>query len=249
MTEQQRKQRECFIDIFGYWHEMWGSLLEADPEFFESYLHFGGVPWKSRHLEPKVKEFLHIACDGAATHLYEPGLRQHIHNAIQLGATKEEIMEVLELISTLGIHACNIGVPILVEELAANGTELDRNRSEQQKKLQKEFEEKRGYWNPFWEDLLTLDPDFFASYLHFSSVPWVSGVLEPKIKEFIYTAFDVAATHLYQSGLRQHIRNAIAYGAMKEEIMEVIEIASTIGIHACNLGVPILLDEIKRAGQ
>ncbi len=30
-------------------------------------------------------------------------------------------MEVLELTATLGIHACNIGVPILVEELAPAG--------------------------------------------------------------------------------------------------------------------------------
>ena len=30
-------------------------------------------------------------------------------------------MEVLELTATLGIHACNIGVPILVDELEAIG--------------------------------------------------------------------------------------------------------------------------------
>lgn len=246
LTSEQRKLRERFVDTFGYWHEMWGFLLEADAEFFESYLNFGGVPWKRRCLEPKIKEFIHIAVDGAATHLFEPGLRQHIRNALGLGATKQEIMEVLELTSTLGIHACNIGVPILVEELAAKGEKLNPNRSERQQQLKKEFEEKRGYWNPFWDDLLLLDADFFASYVHFSSVPWVNGVLEPKVKEFIYTAFDVAATHLYESGLRQHIQNAIAYGATKEEMMEVIEIAATLGIHSCNLGVPILLEELKK---
>ena len=31
-------------------------------------------------------------------------------------------MEVLELTATLGIHACNIGVPILLEELEAAGS-------------------------------------------------------------------------------------------------------------------------------
>lgn len=247
LTDQQRTLRERFVDTFGYWHEMWTDLLVADSEFFEAYLHFGGVPWRQRHLEPKIKELILVAVDGAATHLYAPGLRQHIRNAIALGATRQELMEVLELTSTLGIHACNIGVPILVEELAANGVKLDLERSDRQKQLKVEFEEKRGYWNDFWDDLLALDPDFFAAYLHFSSVPWVSGVLEPKIKEFIYTAFDVAATHLYESGLRQHIQNAIGYGATKEEIMEVIELAATMGIHSCNLGVPILLDELRKA--
>ena len=92
-----------------------------------------------------------------------------------------------------------------------------------------------------------LDPDFFESYIHFSSVPWTSGTLEPKIKEFIYTAFDVSATHLYEPGLRLHIKNAIGYGATKEEILEVMELASVIGIHSCMVGVPMLLEELAAA--
>jgi hypothetical protein len=34
------------------------------------------------------------------------------------------VLEVIELASVIGIHSCNVGVPILVEELAAttNGT-------------------------------------------------------------------------------------------------------------------------------
>jgi alkylhydroperoxidase/carboxymuconolactone decarboxylase family protein YurZ len=75
-------------------------------------------------------------------------------------------------------------------------------------------------------------------------VPWTHGVLEPKVKEMIYIAFDVAATHLYEPGLRAHIRNALGLGATKEEIMEVIELVSVIGIHACAVGVPILVEEL-----
>ncbi|MEC8109578.1 MAG: carboxymuconolactone decarboxylase family protein, partial [Pseudomonadota bacterium] len=84
--------------------------------------------------------------------------------------------------------------------------------------LKQEFIEKRGYWNEFWEGLLTLDPEFFTAYLKFSSIPWSPGVLEPKVKEFIYIAIDAATTHLYEPGLRIHIENAFKYGATKEEI-------------------------------
>ena len=97
--------------------------------------------------------------------------------------------------------------------------------------------------------MLILDPDFFEAYTRFSSVPWVSGVLEPKVKELIYTAFDVSATHLYAPGLRQHIRNALDYGATKEEVLEVIELASVIGIHSCTVGVPILVEELAASDQ
>ena len=89
-------------------------------------------------------------------------------------------------------------------------------------------------------------PAFFEAYTEFSSIPWTQGVLEPKVKELIYTAFDASATHLYVPGLRQHIRNALALGATTDEVMEVFEIASVIGIHTCTMGVPILIEELER---
>lgn len=244
LSERQKRLREEFVDARGFWNEFWDSLLALDEDFFEAYLNFSSVPWKSGPLEPKVKEFVYIAVDAAATHLYEPGIRQHIKQALALGATSAEIMEVLELTATLGIHACNIGVPILVEELEAAGNPIDRQLDDRRKRSKADFEKKRGYWHPFWDEMLVLDPDFFDSYTQFSSVPWVSGPLEPKVKELIYTAFDVAATHLYVKGLRLHIRNALDYGATREEVLEVIELASVIGIHSCTVGVPILVEEL-----
>ena len=80
-------------------------------------------------------------------------------------------------------------------------------------------------------------------------MPWKKGVLPPKIKELIYIAIDAATTHLYEPGLRQHIQNALKYGATKEEIMEVFELVSVLGIHTCTMGVPILVEEVKKFEQ
>ena len=116
--------------------------------------------------------------------------------------------------------------------------------TDRQKEMREGFINERGYWNPFWEGLLSLDEAFFESYLNFSAVPGRNGVLEPKVKELIYTAIDASTTHLYEPGLRQHIRNALGYGATKEEIMEVLELVSVLGIHSCILGVPVLMEEL-----
>ncbi len=62
------------------------------------------------------------------------------------------------------------------------------------------FQARRGYWNPFWDGLLQLDPSFFEAYLEFSSVPWDHGTLAPKIREMLYIAIDAATTHLYEPG-------------------------------------------------
>ena len=92
------------------------KLIEWDPDFFEHYLNWSAHPWKKGVLPPKVKEFIYIAVDATATHLYEPGLRSHIRRALDQGATKEEVLEVLELVSVIGIHSCTMGIPALAEE-------------------------------------------------------------------------------------------------------------------------------------
>jgi alkylhydroperoxidase/carboxymuconolactone decarboxylase family protein YurZ len=65
-----------------------------------------------------VAELLSIAFDASITHMYAPGTRRHIKAALKLGATMEEIMEVLKICVAEGVQASNLGVPILAEELA-----------------------------------------------------------------------------------------------------------------------------------
>jgi hypothetical protein len=60
---------------------------------------------------------LSIAVDVSITHMYAPGTRRHIQAALKLGATIEEIMEVLKVCVAQGIQASNLGVPILADEL------------------------------------------------------------------------------------------------------------------------------------
>lgn len=50
--------------------------------------------------------------------MFGPGTHRHINRAFEAGATLEEIMEVLKLCVVQGVQACNLGVPILAEELA-----------------------------------------------------------------------------------------------------------------------------------
>ena len=124
---------------------------------------------------------------------------------------------------------------------------MEREFTGERAALKAEFVAKRGYWSAFWDGLLALDPNFFRAYLNFSAVPWESGVLDPKIKEFIYIAIDASTTHLYEPGLRTHIQNALRYGATKEEIMEVFQLVSVLGIHTCTMGVPVLIEELEKA--
>jgi alkylhydroperoxidase/carboxymuconolactone decarboxylase family protein YurZ len=248
LTARQQQIKDEFIAVRGTWSSAFDPILALDAEFVAAYLDWVAVPVRKHHLEPKVREFIFIAADAAATHLYEPGIRQHVRAALDLGASAAEVMEVLELTSTLGIHACNIGIPLLIEVLTEEGMRAGpAPLSPQQEKLQAEFTASRGYWHEFWDGLLELDPELFAAYLDFSALPWRSGVLAPMVKELVYIAFDAAATHLYAPGLKLHMRNAVRLGATAGEITEVLEIVSVIGIHAATVSVPILAEELSRA--
>ena len=232
--------------------DRWQALRDADPAFFDAFAELAAVPRRSTALDPKVKELVCVAVNAAATHMYEPGIRDHVRRAVELGATREELLEVLQLTSTLGIHASTVGVPLLLEAMresdndSHSGTGADEAPlDERRAALKADFEARRGYWHDFWDGLLELDPDFFEAYVNFSAHPWTNGVLEPKVKELIYTAFDASATHMYIPGLCQHIENALGYGATPAEVMEVFELASTIGIHGYLAALPIVLEELE----
>jgi len=244
----------------GPWDETWESIAQLSPELFDASVKLIAVPRKKRHLSPKIQQLMSIAVDAASTHLYVPGIQEHIKAALKEGATPAEVIEVIELTGTLGIHACNIGVPLLVEVMKEEGIydkhpTMGKPYDAEREKLKAEFTKNRGYWHTFWEDFLSLDPEFFKAYLDFSSVPWLKdvdgsgkggGVLEPKVKELVYCAFDAAATHLYVPGLKLHMKNVLKYGGTPEEIMEVLEIATQLSLHTSNVAAPILAQELGK---
>jgi alkylhydroperoxidase/carboxymuconolactone decarboxylase family protein YurZ len=102
----------------GDWNPAWDPFAELDPLWTERFMAMAATPIAKGVLDPKVYEFLAIAVDASCTHMYAPGVRRHIRKALELGATREEILAVLQCVSVLGIHSCSLGVPILVEEFA-----------------------------------------------------------------------------------------------------------------------------------
>jgi alkylhydroperoxidase/carboxymuconolactone decarboxylase family protein YurZ len=246
---RKAKIKQNFIDARGYWSRGWDPLLDIAPDYFEAYANLSSVPWRTGTLPAKVKELLYIAIDSSITHMYEPGLRVHIRNALRLGASRDEIMEVYQLTSSIGVHAVTMGVPALLDVMQQAGLPdvAGKALTPRQEELKAAFIANRGYWSPIWDGVLRLSPDFFEAYGAFSAVPWKTGTLEPKIREFVYIAIDAAATHMYEPGTRIHMENALRLGATPEEIMEVLALVSVLGVHTISMGLPVLLDELQKA--
>ena len=101
----------------GQWNTAWDPFFELDPVFTDQFMTMGGGIYQSGVMSPKEVELLSIALDASFTHMYAPGTRRHIKNALKAGATMEEIMEVLKLCVVQGVQTFNLGLPILAEEL------------------------------------------------------------------------------------------------------------------------------------
>lgn len=106
-----------------------------------------------------------------------------------------------------------------------------------------------GNWNPAWDPIAELDPAWTEKFMVMGMHTMMSGVLEPKVLEFIAIAVDASCTHMYAPGTRRHIRKALDLGATKAEIAAVLQAVSVLGIHTSSLGAPILLEELAAIEQ
>ena len=80
----------------GYIYPEWELAARTDPEFTEAYNRIYELALgEGRHVSAKVREFVAIALL-AFRGADREGLVAHMRRAIRLGATKEELVEVLE---------------------------------------------------------------------------------------------------------------------------------------------------------
>ena len=153
---------------------------------------------------------------------------------------------VLKMSSALSIHSCSLGAPILLEEAKAAGVKIAERPStpvtpscDKMKAI--------GQWNTAWDPFYELDPAWTDQFFAVGTGIYTGGVLSPKEVELLSIAFDASITHMYAPGTRRHIKGALAAGATMEEIMEVLKLCVAQGVQACNLGVPILDEEMAKS--
>ncbi len=250
-SDDDRKRariREEFKAGRGYWSERWEELLSLDADFFAAYTQFSSLQWrKSNGLSQKVREFLYVAIDASTTHLYDAGTRVHMQNAIRLGATESELLEVLELAALMGIQSSLEGASILREELADRGVEL-KPLSEDSQAQRENFVLRHGYWDDGWDAVLHLSPEFMKASLELMDVPKNNAALDDKTRALVNIALNASVTHLNRAQIRASIKVALDAGATADEIMEVLEVISVLGIHGCTHNLPILREQWSKSG-
>lgn len=230
--------------VTGPWDSAVDQLREWDPKWADACVKMTTNPWTSGVLSRKLVELIGVGINAACTNLNPDGTRRHIRAAVAAGATRDEILFVLKCASVMSIHSCSLGAPILLEEAKAAGKQpapkpvaatpaCDRMKA-------------IGQWNTAWDPFYQLDPVWTDEFMATGAGIYGSGVMSAKDTELLSIAFDASYTHMYAPGTRRHIHNALQAGATMEEIMEVLKLCVVQGVQACNLGIPILAEELER---
>lgn len=229
----------------GPWDLALETLREWDPEWAEICVRMTTNPWTTGVLPRKLVELIGVGLNAACTNLNPDGTRRHIRAALEAGATRDEILMVLKCASVMSIHSCSLGATILLEETKAAGAHLAPKSPVSTPACDKM--KQVGQWNTAWDSFLDLDPVWTDEFMATAIGIYASGVLPAKDVELLSIAFDASYTHMYAPGTRRHIQNALKAGATLEEIMEVLKLCVVQGVQACNLGVPILAEELARS--
>lgn len=251
-NEKQLRIQQQFYDDRGKWkwNDTWATILALNPDIMSAYSTMSSIAHKKCYLSPKVKELIYVAIDNAITHYYTPGMISHLkHGMNDLGCTKEELMEVFAITSTIGTSAFTVGVPILREVLRERGTDLSaRELTDRQKQLKKRWIEINGFWNYDMDSILKLDEDMLEGYMNYASAS-ASGALDPQTRELIYIAVNASPTALNTFSMELHMRKALDAGVTVEQIMEVFELVACLGIHSVTVGIPAVNEVLKERGE
>lgn len=228
----------------GPWGPALAQLRQWDPAWASACSKMATNLWQSSILPRKAIELIGIALNAACTNLNPDGTRRHIRAALQAGASRDEILMVLKMASLLAIHSCSLGAPVLIEEAEAAGSQPTARSGPPASTPACDRMRAIGQWNEAWNPFFELDPVWTDQFMATGAGVYAGDVMGPKLVELLSIAFDVSYTHMYAPGTRRHIKAALRLGATVEEIMEVLKLCVAQGVQACNLGVPILAEEL-----
>jgi alkylhydroperoxidase/carboxymuconolactone decarboxylase family protein YurZ len=247
LTSDEQDLKEAFIRARGYWRPWTEGLLRLDPAFLATYARYGGYPAEAGPLSRKMCELIYIALDGSATHLFRSGLALHMLLALDQGASAQEIVDVLRLATAQGLEGSHVGVGILAEELAMAGLDSDQAAlSNEQQALRDTYVAQFGDWPDFCDLWLRSGPGYFAAMLELLVVGRQADGLDERSGCLITLALNGCFTALNPDALRLQIRRALRLGIDRREILQVLQMTAHLGVHACAIGVPLLMDAIDQ---
>lgn len=190
-------------------------------------------------LDALTRALLELAVRASVTTLDVEGSKRYMREALDLGATVDQVHEILMLVSGLGVHTLfettehlhNLSSEQL-DVQADSALDSDRNRLWERYVGSDPYRQRLEEEIPgFLHALIRISPEAFAAFCEYCAVPWKTRNVRAVTKELVALAVDATPTHRYLPGMKLHLRNAIELGAGRAAIHEALMIASQAPQH------------------
>lgn len=218
-------------------------LRRRDPEFADAAEDCFGRPYDEAALPGKVAALVVLATEAVIPQADADRMALAIAAAKASGASAEEVLCVLEIACSLGLHTVSVGLPILLQEMEAAGL-AQPEPSPRYQELKHFFEVDRVRTRPLeglYEAILRMDDAYFEQRLRLIDLPWERhDVLDHEVKHLVSIAIDVVCPNLFADGIRLHVRQSLAIGVPPERIFAVIQLASATSLRTLDVALPIV---------
>jgi alkylhydroperoxidase/carboxymuconolactone decarboxylase family protein YurZ len=185
-------------------------------------------------LDKQSEALIELGVRAAVTSMDVEGTRLWAERALDLGASAEQVHEVMALVSGLGVHTFFEGSRQLMGLLADRGDPL---AAEPADNTRRELWDRYVGTDPYWarlereipgflDALNYLSPHAFEAFFQYCSLPRKTKSLRSLTKELISIATDASPTHRYLPGMRLHVLNAIDLGGGRLAILRALSIAA-----------------------
>jgi len=160
-----------------------------------------------------------------------------IVEAFKLGASAQQVQEVISIVAGLGVHSLMLTASLVARAAGMADTDDVFLTPEEQERW-----DIRVGDDPFWDrmdkelpgflrSMLKLSPTQFDAFFDFCAVPWKTRTVSARTKELLAMASDAMPTHRFMPGFRLHLTNAIKLGTGRRSLKECLDLASEAPPH------------------
>jgi alkylhydroperoxidase/carboxymuconolactone decarboxylase family protein YurZ len=190
-------------------------------------------------------ELIYVALDSSSSHLFELGLHTHMKRALEVGATKADIFDVLHLVAVQGVASVCQATDILAEftdfrEVATIDEQLQARIG------------RLGFAHALTMSAVArLDPNYAEVLLDFVEQGRPGVGLTPAERSLVQLALHACFTAFNPGAIRQIVGTALAQGLTAAELLQAIQLGGHLAVHGTALGANVFrqMPEIEKSAR
>jgi alkylhydroperoxidase/carboxymuconolactone decarboxylase family protein YurZ len=231
--EASQAIKALFIAERGYWRPWTDTMLQVSPGFVRQYARYAGYPARTGPLTERMVELIYVGLDASASHLFESGLNTHMKRALEVGATQNDIFDVLHLVAIQGLasvcQACDILAELTgtVEALAVD------------EKLQARIDQLGTAHALALASVARLDPGYAEVLLDFIEQGGPGAGLTPAERSLVQLALHACFTAFNPGAIRQIVATALSQDLTPAQLLQAIQLGAHLAVHGTALGTNV----------